>query len=831
MARQLIYQGGVAGSAAGQGATRVGLSQAGGAPAADGAGMGLMRAARTAGEEILRIVAGEYKAGERARLDDILLRTDEAFERWKTEYRESRRGADATNAQADFAAKYEELARAAMEEYGGNADEIYRGELGRELRKRGLFALRDGGSYQNREFDAWNDSVLRGQVAFFEKVCAENPEDGARIELEMDDALRAWRERNPGLDDTEIRTKLSSVATRTRLDSLIAQGRLSEARSLLEGGANYRGENGSRIGGRAVTRGMGAETEGLIREAAARHGVDPELALAVAMQESSGNQGSVSHAGAIGVMQLMPDTARELGVDPRNLRENIDGGVRYLARQLKDFGGDVRDALTAYNMGPGGYRQYRAGKRGITKESREYAGRVLGRIRDHSITPIEAGHYRDRIEAAEKRAEADARDASFAGELASLSRFLDGDIDPETKASRVYEYLETIRDPDLRERLERTAREQLAFEDRAAKAREAREVRGLLTGLYSILDGSGDLASRAGAAYGYIGGVSDPERRLALERTAREQIGISERTERIRTEAALAARGKALEKLMDDEPDPTKRAAAVYEYLRSVPDAETRSALEREARERMAYDGRAIEAMDSEATRAIMAHLQARDFNPVQALRWLNQQTMISPGAREKVRRMLTGEDNKVTFQSIDALNQGLVAIDNGELQSFDERVVYAINNRLSPSMSQKLFDYQGNMEHVSIDQVRYAIQRYTDKKFKPEEVFAIYQQVAREIPKGQRATTASIAQAVNSILMKGTLPAPEAWFGNTRGATYGQAMLENRREEWLPDVVSAETPMLDEMLKERGKRPTPHNRKVMKKLWLGRPDSRGFEE
>jgi len=89
----------------------------------------------------------------------------------------------------------------------------------------------------------------------------------------------------------------------------------------------------------------------LIAEAAARHGIDPGLATAVAWQESRFQQSAVSPKGARGVMQLMPATARDLGVDPDDLHGNIDGGVSYLARQLRRFG-DVRLALAAYNAGP-----------------------------------------------------------------------------------------------------------------------------------------------------------------------------------------------------------------------------------------------------------------------------------------------------------------------------------------------------------------------------------------------------------------------------------------------------------------------------------------------
>lgn len=91
----------------------------------------------------------------------------------------------------------------------------------------------------------------------------------------------------------------------------------------------------------------------MITAAALRYGVDPNLAVAQARAESNLNQAAISSAGAIGVFQLMPATAAWLGVDPYNLAQNIDGGVRYLSQLLKQFGGDVQKALAAYNWGPG----------------------------------------------------------------------------------------------------------------------------------------------------------------------------------------------------------------------------------------------------------------------------------------------------------------------------------------------------------------------------------------------------------------------------------------------------------------------------------------------
>ena len=104
---------------------------------------------------------------------------------------------------------------------------------------------------------------------------------------------------------------------------------------------------------------MTSEILNLLTAAAARYGVPADLVIAQADQESGGNQydsnGRVltSSAGAMGVMQLMPATAADLGVDPSDPAQNIDGGVRYLAQLLKEFNGDTQLALAAYNWGPG----------------------------------------------------------------------------------------------------------------------------------------------------------------------------------------------------------------------------------------------------------------------------------------------------------------------------------------------------------------------------------------------------------------------------------------------------------------------------------------------
>jgi Transglycosylase SLT domain len=97
---------------------------------------------------------------------------------------------------------------------------------------------------------------------------------------------------------------------------------------------------------------------GYLNEAAARFNVDPGLVRAVAWQESRFNSEARSPKGAVGIMQLMPATAAQLGVNPHDPRENIHGGVAYLSTLLTQFNGDIRLALAAYNAGPAAVRQY-----------------------------------------------------------------------------------------------------------------------------------------------------------------------------------------------------------------------------------------------------------------------------------------------------------------------------------------------------------------------------------------------------------------------------------------------------------------------------------------
>lgn len=113
-----------------------------------------------------------------------------------------------------------------------------------------------------------------------------------------------------------------------------------------------------------------------IQQAAAKYSLAPELIRSVIRAESNFQAGAVSPAGAKGLMQLMPETAKELGVtNVFDVHQNIDGGARYLRQMLDRFDGDVKRALAAYNAGPGAVEQYNGDV--PYAETRQYVKRVM----------------------------------------------------------------------------------------------------------------------------------------------------------------------------------------------------------------------------------------------------------------------------------------------------------------------------------------------------------------------------------------------------------------------------------------------------------------------
>ena len=119
-----------------------------------------------------------------------------------------------------------------------------------------------------------------------------------------------------------------------------------------------------------------------VAELSARYDLSPTLIEALVWQESRWRASAVSPVGARGLAQLMPGTARQLGVNPDDPFANLEGGARYLREQLDRFDGDLEKALAAYNAGPG--RVERAGGIPRIRETQNYVAAIMGRLANHS---------------------------------------------------------------------------------------------------------------------------------------------------------------------------------------------------------------------------------------------------------------------------------------------------------------------------------------------------------------------------------------------------------------------------------------------------------------
>lgn len=131
-----------------------------------------------------------------------------------------------------------------------------------------------------------------------------------------------------------------------------------------------------------TARGIPEEYAAHVDMLSRRYNLSPALLEALVWQESRWQQSAVSPRGARGLAQLMPGTARDLGVDPDDPFANLEGGARYLRIQLNRFDGNLELALAAYNAGP--ERVARSGGVPRIRETQNYVAAIMGRLVYHS---------------------------------------------------------------------------------------------------------------------------------------------------------------------------------------------------------------------------------------------------------------------------------------------------------------------------------------------------------------------------------------------------------------------------------------------------------------
>lgn len=461
---------------------------------------------------------------------------EDALRRFDSDYRQTHQGVSARDAEEAYAAFHHAQYEKLQKKWGGNPylmEGVNRMAAGiREPSMNRAVSFRD---QQEKQYQASVQEASRAQtLQLFGDPSVPWDEKMAALEAEGNNARLFAGQRREVINGQEQWTGGSDVtaelmALRQRLcgehlDGLIASGNLGAASAFLGGGG--KGMSG------VFTGQLPPEVTKMALAEAGAQGLDPGLVMAVIAQESGGRADAVSPKGARGLMQLMPETAAELGVNADNPAQNVRGGVSYLGNMLNRYGGNVEHALMAYNWGPGNMDAWlRTGKgvngQAMPAETRAYASGVLGRLEGGTsslISPAARHQYRQRIDAAMRRnelaaqraskeAEEKAADAAYAGIWESVRG-----LPANEQQARAAAMIGEIGNPDMRRTMLGRLKDDLAVQKLYQNAADYE----LSQKYREYIQAQGLLPSQAIAGVSQIQGLSDKGREQLLSELTKE---------------------------------------------------------------------------------------------------------------------------------------------------------------------------------------------------------------------------------------------------------------------------------------------------------------------
>jgi len=289
----------------------------------------------------------------------------------------SRQGESSFSVASEFASEAQGLRDEAEKQLNPLAMRLYERKMG-DFTSREAIKLQQHIMNQLRLFEDRNDDAATENAL---DMAAQNYNDPEELNRWIGEALSSQGRKldRQGFSEEAKRTASKEVvsgAFRGAFTMALANKDTGRARRVLH---NALGKSGNTVRPHPpLPEGKAILAERIAKE----EGVDPELVQAVIWQESRGNSHDVSRKGAAGDMQLMPATAKEMGVtDVFDPEQNIRGGTKYLKKMLDAFDGDERLALMAYNWGPGNVNKWLAAGANPTKipnETLRYVDSLLG---------------------------------------------------------------------------------------------------------------------------------------------------------------------------------------------------------------------------------------------------------------------------------------------------------------------------------------------------------------------------------------------------------------------------------------------------------------------
>lgn len=328
-----------------------------------------------AGKQLTGIAIQEYVKDETTRVSQSLLGMQQELNAERDRYMAENKGQDALGAGQHFADFARKTAQKYLQEGG------FSGRFADTFKERAAGAMlhfgEQGVAYARQERATWDKSVFDSSVVTAEQAVASNWSNTDYAEFQRQGLHDQIDAMFPGKDNRVRKIAVDRKLAQARMDGAISSGNWDAAESMLG-----MGSGGAASSGKVA---LSADVDAIVEKVAREEGVAPDLIAAVIMQESGGRQDVVSRAGATGLMQLMPGTAKELGVDPNDPEANVRGGTRYLKQMLQRYGGNVERALMAYNWGPANVDEYFKTGKGLggqarPKESLDYVPSVMGRL-------------------------------------------------------------------------------------------------------------------------------------------------------------------------------------------------------------------------------------------------------------------------------------------------------------------------------------------------------------------------------------------------------------------------------------------------------------------
>lgn len=348
------------------------MAQIGSAPETGGASgnatANVIKALFEPAQTLVEGLGKEYKTRQMALVDEEIMGATREFELFRHEYETKNQGKMALNAQADYDRKWQELTAARLRNWKGPGNEVAIDLLQKRLDEEGIHALRAGSAYESQQRRLWEANLIEQQQDDLLQYAAANPEDEAGIDFKLRNFHASLTARHPGIDHSARLNQLRGAIFNARIQAAIAQaeqtGDTSQVKAMLappQGASVYGGGRYRRVDTTGFEPGIADKAYA----AALKYGNDPNVFAAVISIESGGRRNVVSSKGAIGPAQLMPETAKDYGVDPRDPDQNLDAASRHFQRLAKKYNNNLEYVLLAYNWGEGKLDQWlKGGKSG-----------------------------------------------------------------------------------------------------------------------------------------------------------------------------------------------------------------------------------------------------------------------------------------------------------------------------------------------------------------------------------------------------------------------------------------------------------------------------------